>query len=93
MNFTPSFWLTSPTWTAFPLKVKDELRAMTKSCESFDSAVMMSSEMPSAKYSCSGSPLMLTNGRTAIDACSLAAAEGAALVASSSPACRPSSIT
>jgi hypothetical protein len=33
--------------------VKDELRAMTKSCGSFDSEVIMSSEMPSAKYSCS----------------------------------------
>ena len=31
------------------------------------SAVIMSSEMPSAKYSCSGSPLMLAKGRTAID--------------------------
>src|SRR5437868_2885677 len=29
--------------------------------------VMMSSTMPSAKYSCSGSPLMFWNGRTAID--------------------------
>ena len=28
---------------------------------------MMSSVMPSLKYSCSGSPLMLLNGRTAID--------------------------
>ena len=28
---------------------------------------MMSSMMPSAKYSCSGSPLMFVNGRTAID--------------------------
>ena len=54
-------------WTFLPLKVNDELRAMTKSCESFDSAVMMSSEMPSAKYSCSASPLMLAKGSTAID--------------------------
>ena len=28
---------------------------------------MISSTMPSAKYSCSGSPLMFWNGRTAID--------------------------
>ena len=28
---------------------------------------MMSSEIPSAKYSCSGSPLMLVNGNTAIE--------------------------
>ena len=40
---------------------------MTKSCGSFDSAVMMSSEMPSAKYSCSASPLMLAKGSTAMD--------------------------
>src|SRR5262245_38281437 len=32
-----------------------------------DSAVVISSTMPSAKYSCSGSPLMLANGSTAID--------------------------
>ena len=40
---------------------------MTKSQRKRDSAVMMSSMMPSAKYSCSGSPLMFWNGRTAID--------------------------
>jgi hypothetical protein len=40
---------------------------MTKNQRSFDRPVMMSSEMPSAKYSCSGSPLMLANGNTAID--------------------------
>ena len=40
---------------------------MTMSCESFDSEVIRSSAMPSAKYSCSASPLMLTNGRTATD--------------------------
>ena len=39
---------------------------MTKNQRSFDSAVMMSSLMPSEKYSCSGSPLMLTKGRTAM---------------------------
>ena len=38
---------------------------MTKSPESFDSVVMMSSVMPSEKYSCSGSALILSNGRTA----------------------------
>jgi hypothetical protein len=30
-------------------------------------AVIISSTMPSAKYSCSGSPLMFWNGKTAID--------------------------
>ena len=34
----------------------------------FDRSVMMSSLMPSEKYSCSGSPDMLVNGKTAIDA-------------------------
>jgi hypothetical protein len=29
--------------------------------------VMISSTMPSTKYSCSGSPLMFWNGNTAID--------------------------
>src|SRR5258708_12513482 len=32
-----------------------------------ESAVMISSTMPSTKYSCSGSPLMFWNGSTAID--------------------------
>ena len=32
-----------------------------------DSPVMMSSTMPSAKYSCSGSPLMFSNGSTAME--------------------------
>ena len=40
---------------------------MTKSERMRDSSVMMSSAMPSEKYSCSGSPLMLVNASTAID--------------------------
>ena len=44
-----------------------ELRAMTKSHRIRESAVMISSTMPSAKYSCSGSPLMFWNGSTAIE--------------------------
>ena len=40
---------------------------MTNSQAQRDSAVMMSSAMPSAKYSWSGSSLMLSNGSTAID--------------------------
>ena len=46
--------------------MKDELRAITKNQRSFDNAVMISSVMPSEKYSCSGSPLRLTKGSTAI---------------------------
>ncbi len=40
---------------------------MTNRLETWDSVVMMSSVMPSEKYSWSGSPLILANGRTAID--------------------------
>ena len=43
-----------------------------------DSAVMISSTMPSAKYSCSGSPLILAKGSTAIDGLSGKAAQGCA---------------
>ena len=43
------------------------MRAITKSDWKRDSSVMMSSVMPSVKYSCSGSPLMFWNGSTAID--------------------------
>ena len=39
---------------------------MTKNQRSLDSAVMMSSLIPSEKYSCSGSSLMLLNGSTAM---------------------------
>src|SRR5271166_4244135 len=46
---------------------KARIRAMTKSQRMRESAVMISSAMPSAKYSCSGSPLILANGSTAID--------------------------
>src|SRR5437867_9535907 len=53
--------------TARPLKVKLELRAITNSDLKRDSAVMMSSTIPSAKYSCSGSELRLVKGRTAIE--------------------------
>ena len=40
-------------------------------------AVMMSSVMPSAKYSCSGSPLMLVNGSTASEGLSGRGSTGA----------------
>jgi len=39
----------------------------------------MSSVMPSAKYSCSGSPLMLANGKTAVEG--LSGSEGIPLFA------------
>ena len=47
--------------------MKVELREITDSHLMRDSPVMISSTMPSAKYSCSGSPLMFWNGSTAID--------------------------
>jgi len=40
---------------------------MTNSQRKRESAVVMSSTKPSAKYSCSASPLMFWNGRTAIE--------------------------
>ena len=46
--------------------MKDELRAITKNQRNLDSAVMMSSLMPSEKCSCSGSSLMLAKASTAI---------------------------
>src|SRR5260370_22580710 len=47
--------------------MKLEVRAITKRDFERDSPVVMSSTMPSAKYSCSGSPLMFWNGNTAMD--------------------------
>jgi class 3 adenylate cyclase len=44
-----------------------EVKPSTKNCRMQESAVMISSVMPSAKYSCSGSPDILSNGSTAID--------------------------
>jgi hypothetical protein len=38
---------------------------------------MISSTMPSTKYSCSGSPLMLANGNTAMDGLSGSGNDGA----------------
>jgi hypothetical protein len=47
--------------------VKLESRAITNSERMRDSAVMISSTMPSAKYSCSASALRQVNGKTATD--------------------------
>ena len=47
--------------------MKLELRAITKSQRMRESAVTISSTMPSAKYSCSGSALIFANASTAID--------------------------
>ena len=58
---------TSVTFDGLPLNVKAVLRATTDSAETLERSVMMSSLIPSLKYSCSGSPLMLTNGSTQIE--------------------------
>ena len=74
---TPS---SRPTWrksTALPLYRKLELRAITNKSEKRDNSVIMSSEIPSAKYSCSGSPPAYSrNARTAIDGLSGSASGG-----------------
>ena len=43
---------------------------MTSSPEILERSVMMSSVIPSEKYSCSGSPEIFVNGKTATDAAS-----------------------
>src|SRR6476660_4398797 len=53
--------------TFFPLYEKAEVRAGTCTPGSCASALMISSETPSEKYSFDGSPLMLANGSTATD--------------------------
>ena len=40
---------------------------MTKSSQNLESSLMMSSVTPSEKYSCSGSPDILSNGSTAME--------------------------
>src|SRR5689334_21217316 len=57
----------SPMSSFFPLNANDEVRDATRSDWIRESALMISSAMPSAKYSFSGSALMLANGRTATD--------------------------
>jgi hypothetical protein len=70
--------------------VKVELRAMTKSQRMRDSAVMISSTMPSAKYPCSGSPLMLAKGSTAIDGLSGSGNAGGSAAPTRAPCALPS---
>src|SRR5215472_15029500 len=63
---TLSWRATCGTSTCLPLNMKAVLRAATQSADTLDRSVMMSSLIPSEKYSCSGSPLMLANGRPAL---------------------------
>ena len=57
----------SPTSTDLPLNENDDVRAATWRPSICVSALMISSEIPSLKYSFSGSGLMLAKGSTAID--------------------------
>src|SRR5688500_15566866 len=50
-----------------PLKAKADVRDATPRARTLVSALMISSAMPSVKYSLSASALMLVKGRTAID--------------------------
>lgn len=63
--------------------MKLELRAITNSHRMRDSPVMMSSTIPSTKYSCSGSPLMFWKGRTPIEGLSGSESAGDGFRASS----------
>ena len=53
--------------TSLPLNENDDVRAMTRSSGTCASRLSSSSEMPSAKYSCSLSALMFTKGSTAME--------------------------
>ena len=56
-----------------PLKVKAVLHATTDKAETLARSVIMSSLIPSLKYSCSGSPLLLANGSTQMESFGTAA--------------------
>src|SRR6266849_5879936 len=64
---TLSFDPTSARSIAGPRNANDEVRAATRKPGSWVRALMISSAMPSLKYSNSGSPLRFANGKTAID--------------------------
>jgi len=64
------------------------LRETTASADTLLRSVMMSSVMPSLKYSCSGSPLMLTNGSTQIPIRAEAAGALEPVPAAPGPPCR-----
>src|SRR5688572_26910750 len=74
--------------TFVPLKPKAVLRETTASEEILLRSVMMSSLIPSLKYSCSASPLMLTKGRAQIETRFVLAADaGRAEPGADFPAC------
>src|SRR5215467_13577771 len=55
------------TSVSLPLNEKEDVRAVTCSSFTCASALRISSVSPSEKYSCSLSPLMFTNGSTAME--------------------------
>ena len=59
-----AIWATS---VVEPLKENAVARDTMDSADTLPRSVMMSSVMPSLKYSCSGSPLMLAKGSTQIE--------------------------
>ena len=63
---TPSFSPISRTSVFLPLKAKEDVRDATWTPGTLAIALMISSVMPSLKYSFSGSALMLASGSTAI---------------------------
>src|SRR6266446_946777 len=62
---------------------------MTNSQCSREIAVVISSTMPSAKYSCSGSPLILAKGNTAIDGLSGSGSAGGSAAPTRAPRVKP----
>ena len=64
---TPSFSPTARRSSCFPLNAKHDVRAATRRPPCCTRTLMISSVIPSAKYSSSATGLMLANGRTAID--------------------------
>ena len=64
------------------------LRAITKSHGRRDSPIVISSRIPSAKYSCSGSELKFAKGRTAIDGVSGSAMDASQFLAQLRPLLR-----
>lgn len=64
---TFSFRPTSPRSSFFPLRANDTVREATRNDWIFVSALMISSAIPSVKYSFSGSGLMFAKGITAMD--------------------------
>src|SRR5207249_9485465 len=67
---TLSFAPTSARSTARPRNAMDDVRAATRRPASWASALLISSAIPSLRYSNSGSPLGFANGKTAIDSAS-----------------------